>query len=79
MEAAQTAKKQPEFAASYQAMGRRRGKKIATTAVARKLLTRAYHLLQDAADTSAPTRASTRKKKTPPAARAARAGARRAS
>ena len=35
----------PEFAASYQAIARRRGKKIATTAIARKLLTRAYHLL----------------------------------
>ena len=44
-EAAQTAKRHPDFAASYQAMARRRGKKIATTAIARKLLTRAYHLL----------------------------------
>jgi len=44
-EAAQTAKRHPDFAASYQAMARRRGKKIATTAVARKVLTRAYHLL----------------------------------
>jgi transposase len=44
-EAAQTAKRSPEFAATYQAICRRRGKKIATTAVARKLLTRAYHLL----------------------------------
>ena len=47
-EAAQTAKRSPEFAATYQAIARRRGKKIATTAVARKLLTRAYHLLTDA-------------------------------
>ena len=46
-EAAQTAKRSPEFAATYQAISRRRGKKIATTAVARKLLTRAYHLLAD--------------------------------
>jgi len=44
-EAAQTAKRHPDFAAGYQAIARRRGKKIATTAVARKLLTRAYHLL----------------------------------
>jgi transposase len=51
-EAAQTAKRSPEFAATYQAIARRRGKKIATTAVARKLLTRAYHLLTDA-DTAA--------------------------
>jgi transposase len=47
-EAAQTAKRSPEFAATYQAIARRRGKKIATTAIARKLLTRAYHLLTEA-------------------------------
>jgi transposase len=47
-EAAQTAKRHPDFAAGYQAIARRRGKKIATTAIARKLLTRAYHLLTDA-------------------------------
>jgi transposase len=47
-EAAQTAKRSPQFAAGFQAIARRRGKKIATTAVARKLLTRAWHLLTDA-------------------------------
>jgi hypothetical protein len=47
-EAAQTAKRHPEFAPSYTAITRRRGKKIATTAIARKLLTRAYHLLATA-------------------------------
>jgi transposase len=47
-EAAQTAKRHPEFAATYAVIARRRGKKIATTAVARKLLTRAYHLLKEA-------------------------------
>ena len=47
-EAAQTAKRSPQFAAGYQAIATRRGKKIATTAVARKLLTRAWHLLTDA-------------------------------
>jgi len=46
-EAAQTAKRSPEFADTYQAIARRRGKKIATTAIARRLLTRAYHLLTD--------------------------------
>jgi transposase len=50
-EAAQTAKRSPQFAASYQAIAKRRGKKIATTAVARKLLTRAWHLLTDAEHT----------------------------
>jgi len=54
-EAAQTAKRHPDFAASYQAIARRRGKKIATTAIARKLLTRAYHLLTDASSAGAPS------------------------
>jgi len=40
----------PQFAASFQAIAKRRGKKIATTAIARKLLTRAWHLLTDADD-----------------------------
>jgi transposase len=47
-EAAQTAKRSPQFAAGYQAIAQRRGKKIATTAIARKLLTRTWHLLTDA-------------------------------
>src|SRR6266536_2343538 len=53
-EAAQTAKRHPQFAASFQAIAKRRGKKIATTAVARKLLTRAWHLLTDAERAAAP-------------------------
>jgi transposase len=53
-EAAQTAKRSPQFAASFQAIARRRGKKIATTAVARKLLTRAWHLLTDAEPAATP-------------------------
>ena len=44
-QAAQTAKRSPQFAATYAAIAKRRGKKIATIAIARKLLTRAYHLL----------------------------------
>ena len=57
-QAAHTAKRSPEFAASYAAIARRRGKKIATIAIARKLLTRAWHLLNDiqAADAAAPLR-----------------------
>jgi transposase len=47
IEAAQTAKRHPDFAPAYVAMSRRRGKKIATIAVARKLLTRAFHLLAE--------------------------------
>ncbi len=57
-QAAQTAKRSPEFAASYAAIAKRRGKKIATIAIARKLLTRAWHLLNDlqAASADAPLR-----------------------
>ena len=44
-QAAQTAKRSPEFSATYAAIAKRRGKKIATIAIARKLLTRAWHLL----------------------------------
>ena len=44
-QAAQTAKRSPEFAAGYAAIAKRRGKKIATIAISRKLLTRAWHLL----------------------------------
>jgi transposase len=53
-EAAQTAKRSPQFAASFQRIAKRRGKKIATTAVARKLLTRAWHLLASAEHAAAP-------------------------
>jgi transposase len=58
-EAAQTAKRSPQFAADYQAIAQRRGKKIATTAVARKLLTRARHLLTDAQRAALPPPATT--------------------
>jgi transposase len=47
-EAAQTAKRSPQFAPAFQRIAHRRGKKIATTAIARKLATRAWHLLTDA-------------------------------
>jgi transposase len=57
-QAAQTARRSPEFAATYAAISRRRGKKIATIAISRKLLTRAWHLLNDlqAAGSNAPPR-----------------------
>jgi len=57
-QAAQTAKRSPEFAATYAAIAKRRGKKIATIAIARKLLTRAWHLLAEmpAADATTPPR-----------------------
>jgi transposase len=57
-QAAQTAKRSPQFAATYAAIAKRRGKKIATIAISRKLLTRACHLLagMQATDASAPLR-----------------------
>ena len=57
-QAAQTAKRSPEFAAAYSGIAKRRGKKIATIAIARMLLTRAWHLLSEmqAADASAAPR-----------------------
>ena len=57
-QAAQTAKRSPDLAASYAAIAKRRGKKIATIAIARKLVTRAWHLLaeMEPADASAPLR-----------------------
>jgi hypothetical protein len=57
-QAAQTAKRSPEFAATYQTIAKKRGKKIATIAIARKLLTRAWHLLSEmqAAEASTPLR-----------------------
>ena len=54
-EAAQTARRHPDFAASYQASARRRGKKIATTAIARKLLAHAWHLLAGAGNAASPS------------------------
>ena len=55
-QAAQTAKRSPEFAATYSAIAKRRGKKIATIAIARKLLTRAWHLLAEHAGRQTPAR-----------------------
>jgi transposase len=52
-QAAQSAKRSPEFAATYQTIAKKRGKKIATIAISRKLLTRAWHLLATQASTPA--------------------------
>jgi transposase len=46
-QAAQTAKRTPPYAACFEQIARRRGRKIATIAVARKLLTHAYHVLRE--------------------------------
>jgi transposase len=65
-EAAQTARRHPDFAASYAAIARRRGKKIATTAIARKLLARAWHLLTDAERTASHQATATTSAPAPP-------------
>jgi transposase len=44
-EAAQTAKKSPLFAGTYDQLARRRGRSIATVAIARRLLARCFHVL----------------------------------
>jgi transposase len=45
-EAAQTAKRHPMFAGAYGQLARRRGKNIATVAIARRLLARSFHILK---------------------------------
>jgi transposase len=44
-EAAQTAKRSPPFAGTYAQLARRRGNSIATVAIARRLLARCFHVL----------------------------------
>ena len=44
-EAAQTAKRHPVFASAYGQLARRRGTHVATTAIARRLLARCFHIL----------------------------------
>ena len=44
-EAAQTAKRSPMFAPAYGQLARRRGRNIATVAIARRLLARSFHIL----------------------------------
>ncbi|MFD9906293.1 transposase [Streptomyces sp. NPDC059063] len=46
-QAAQTANRTPRYAACFEQIAHRRGRKIATIAVARKLLTHAYHVLRE--------------------------------
>ena len=57
-QAAQTAKRSPEFATAHSGIAKRRGTKIATIAIARKLVTRAWHLLSEMepAEASTPLR-----------------------
>ena len=44
-EAAQTAKRHPMFVDTYSQLARRRGRNIATVAIARRLLARSFHIL----------------------------------
>ncbi|MFD7164738.1 transposase [Streptomyces violascens] len=46
-QAAQTAKRTPPYASCFEQIAHRRGRKIATIAIARKLLTHAYHVLRE--------------------------------
>jgi len=45
-EAAHTAKRSPQFADTDARLARRRGKQIATVAIARRLLARCFHILK---------------------------------
>ncbi len=49
-EAAHVAKTKPPFADAYESIRRRRGKQIATTAVARRLLTAVFYVLKEVDD-----------------------------
>lgn len=51
IQAAHKAKMRPPFDHSFAAIARRRGKNIATVAIARKLLCRCFHILKDVAET----------------------------
>jgi transposase len=54
-EAAQVAKRRPPYAATFNEIAARRGRNVATTAIARRLLGRCFHVLRDVeAATSAP-------------------------
>jgi transposase len=59
-EAAQTAKRHPMFAGAYAQLARRRGKNIATVAIARRLLAQSFHILIELeAQPKPPEKAST--------------------
>jgi hypothetical protein len=56
-EAAQTAKRSPLFADTYVQLARRRGRNIATVAIARRLRARSFHILTQLAPAPAPEKA----------------------
>jgi transposase len=47
-----TAKRSPQFAATYGQLARRRGTQIATVAIARRLLARCFHILKEVQTTT---------------------------
>ena len=47
VEAAQTAKRRPPFDDLYNSIQRRRGRQVATVAIARRLLAQSFHLLKE--------------------------------
>jgi DNA-binding transcriptional LysR family regulator len=55
----QTAKRSPLFADTYAQLARRRGRNIATTAIARRLLARSFHILTQLEAAPAPEKART--------------------
>jgi transposase len=58
-EATQTAKRHPMFADSYGQLAGRRGRNIATVAVARRLLARSFHILTQLEEASISEKAPT--------------------
>jgi transposase len=58
-EAAQSAKKSPLFADTYGQLARRRGRNIATVAIARRLLARSFHILTQLEAAPAPEKVIT--------------------
>ena len=58
-EAAHVAKRYPPFAHPYADISKRRGKKIATVAISRKLLARCFHVLKEVSQDSTSTDAAT--------------------
>ena len=58
-EAAQTAKRHPMFADTYGQLAHRRGRNIATVAIARLLLARSFHILTQLEAQKASEKAST--------------------
>lgn len=59
VEAAHKAKTRPPFARFFAQCAARRGRQIATVAVARKLLARSFHVLKEVQTTSRPQEKAT--------------------